>query len=165
MSLSFGGLTSELGGGFSNSTSALHAFETGTLGLSWGGAGAVASGPAGGEWAPATALGKLPVQRTGMEGWARCIGAIWRWHSECSPRAAGPDASPTALPSGFLILYYVGVLKVLQQLGIYVPGKAPPVAGISSGALTAGAICSGIPEDRFYRTVGGGGARFGVQGM
>jgi predicted acylesterase/phospholipase RssA len=43
---------------------------------------------------------------------------------------------------------------VLQQLGIVVPGKqAPPVAGISSGALTAGVICSGMSADRFGDTV------------
>jgi hypothetical protein len=62
-------------------------------------------------------------------------------------------------PPGYLILYYAGVLKVLQQLGIYQPGRAaPPVAGASSGALTSAAVCSGVQADRFYETVGAPGA-------
>lgn len=56
---------------------------------------------------------------------------------------------------GLLILYYAGVMTVLQQLGIVRPDQAPPrVAGISSGALTAGAICSGMTAEQFQSTVG-----------
>ncbi|KAI8471884.1 MAG: hypothetical protein J3K34DRAFT_458129 [Monoraphidium minutum] len=53
--------------------------------------------------------------------------------------------------AGFLIWYYIGVIKVLQQLGIV--DKSTPVAGISSGALTAGALCSGMDYDRLHKTV------------
>jgi predicted acylesterase/phospholipase RssA len=46
------------------------------------------------------------------------------------------------------------VLKVLQDLGVVTPGAAPPrVAGISSGAITAGVVCSGLTEQRFHATV------------
>jgi len=42
-------------------------------------------------------------------------------------------------------------MKILRQLGII--HENTKVAGISSGALTAGAICSGLSEDRFHKTV------------
>lgn len=46
------------------------------------------------------------------------------------------------------------MLKVLQDLGVVTPGAAPPrVAGISSGAITAGVVCSGLTEQRFHATV------------
>lgn len=55
---------------------------------------------------------------------------------------------------GYLILYYVGIFKALEQLGIIQPGQAaPPVAGASSGALTTAAICSGQTAEEFYKTV------------
>ena len=51
-------------------------------------------------------------------------------------------------------MYYVGIFKVLEQLGIIEPGKrAPPVAGASSGALTSAAICSGQSAQGFYESV------------
>ncbi|GBF87628.1 hypothetical protein Rsub_00339 [Raphidocelis subcapitata] len=55
--------------------------------------------------------------------------------------------------AGFLILWYAGVLKVFQQLGIYKPLNPPRVAGISSGALTSAAICSGTTAEQFHHTV------------
>lgn len=61
--------------------------------------------------------------------------------------------------AGYLIIYYAGVMKVFEQLGIYKPGKAhstaPPVAGSSSGALTSAAICSGVSAEEFYKTING----------
>jgi hypothetical protein len=51
-----------------------------------------------------------------------------------------------------------GVLKVLRQLGIVT--ERTRVAGISSGALTAGAVCAGLDDEQFHKTVrrAGGGA-------
>ena len=78
------------------------------------------------------------------------------------PRITPPPQ--THAPAGFLVLYYVGVVQVLQQLGIFEPGKVPPpVAGISSGALTAGVICSGVSAERFHDTVGPPAARARVR--
>lgn len=53
--------------------------------------------------------------------------------------------------AGFLIYYFVGVLKVLMQLGVV--NKNTKLAGISSGALTAGAVCSGMSEHMLLKTV------------
>ena len=79
-------------------------------------------------------------------------------HCACAPLL------PTR-PPGFLILYYVGVVQVLQQLGIVTPGQpSPPVAGISSGALTAGVICSGISAETFHDTARTGARGRGVPG-
>jgi predicted acylesterase/phospholipase RssA len=44
-----------------------------------------------------------------------------------------------------------GVLKVLQQLGVV--DENTRVAGISSGAITAGAMCSGMDEAFLHKTV------------
>lgn len=54
-----------------------------------------------------------------------------------------------------MLIYYVGVFKVLQSQGVLGPAGHgnPPAAGASSGALTAAAVCSGTPEDRFYKIV------------
>lgn len=75
----------------------------------------------------------------------------------CPCRACALPPNPTTwhiVPSGYLILYYVGVFKVLEQLGIIEPGvRAPPVAGASSGALTSAAICSGQSAQQFYDSV------------
>jgi hypothetical protein len=45
----------------------------------------------------------------------------------------------------------VGIVKVLSQLGVL--DERTRLAGISSGALTAGAVCSGLDEDKFHRLV------------
>ncbi|GBF87627.1 hypothetical protein Rsub_00338 [Raphidocelis subcapitata] len=55
--------------------------------------------------------------------------------------------------AGYLILWYAGVVKVFQELGIIESGRATPVAGASSGALTAATICSGTTADKFYSSV------------
>jgi len=76
------------------------------------------------------------------------------------PPAALTDQPPVPAHPGYLIIYYAGVMKVFEQLGIYKPGKAhstaPPVAGSSSGALTSAAICSGVSAEEFYKTVRAG---------
>lgn len=56
-------------------------------------------------------------------------------------------------PAGYLILWYAGVVTVLEQLGIYQPGRALPAAGASSGAITSAAICSGTTSEQFYKSV------------
>lgn len=55
--------------------------------------------------------------------------------------------------AGFLIIYYMGVLKVLQQLGLTGPGIRVKAAGASSGALTAAVVCSGMPAERLTAQV------------
>lgn len=58
------------------------------------------------------------------------------------------------LATGYLILYFSGVVKVLQQLGIVGPdNNSTRAAGTSSGALTSAAICSGTDADAFYQSV------------
>lgn len=46
------------------------------------------------------------------------------------------------------------MIKVLQQLGVV--DSNTRVAGISSGALTASALCSGMDERFLFKTVGPG---------
>lgn len=52
-----------------------------------------------------------------------------------------------------ILLYYVGVLKVLQQLGIVQPSSPPRVAGVSAGAIAASAICSGVQAEQLHGIV------------
>jgi len=108
-----------------------------------------ASQPAGRTWSRAATLHTHRF-------WVLQSGALPSSHP-CFPPSHQSHVSQFIRPHQhrrFLLIYYVGVLKVLQQLGIVQPGKpAPLVAGISSGAITAGAICSGVPEERLYETV------------
>ena len=52
------------------------------------------------------------------------------------------------------MIYYAGVLKVLEQLGIATPGGAKtPSAGASAGALASAAVCSGAGAEAFRRSI------------
>jgi hypothetical protein len=153
--------------GFSGNGTALSAYEHGRLGLSFGGAGARCRLPAGGT-VQQKAAGLGATARRHAQAAQRAPRSPARAPVVSRPRAARapprqpPSTATFPFPPGFLILYYVGVVQVLQQLGITAPGQpSPPVAGISSGALTAGVICSGISADTFQETVRGAARRRG----
>lgn len=58
-----------------------------------------------------------------------------------------PQLSPV-LDCSAICSYFAGVLAVLQSLGII--NNTTKLAGASGGAITAAALCSGIPATRLY---------------